>query len=66
MELFLYLSTAASFENIWPGMIGWFLINIQIQLPSKGHSSHFANGGKLVDGKAVFEALKYVLTLWTW
>ena len=33
----------ASFGNIGPSIIGWFLINSQIQLPSQGHSSHFAS-----------------------
>ena len=45
-------------ENIRLNVIGWFLINIQIQRPSHGHSGHFSDGNMLADGKAVFNALK--------
>ena len=38
------LSTVTSFENIWPGMIGWFLAYIQIQLQPQGHNGQFASG----------------------
>ena len=40
-----------------PSMIRWFLINIQIQLPSQGHSSHFAIGDMPTDGKAIVNTL---------
>ena len=43
-------------------MIGQFFINIQIRLPSQDRSSRFANGSTLADGKAIFNALKSMLS----
>ena len=58
MKSFLYLSIVASFENVRPSVIEWFLINIQIQPPPQCLSNHFVNGGTFADAKVSFKALK--------
>ena len=54
IKSFLYLSTVAFLEDNYK-----YLINIQIQLPSQGHSSHFVSGGTLANGKVIFNTLRY-------